>query len=151
MGFGKDVITGTGLIVLGIVMTWVAAGFPQIGGMAYGPDLFPRIIAGGLTLSGIGILLEVWRGAAPSHDRMKLSWLPIFLLAAIVAGFAILLPLLGFHIATALVLFASVQVFRGSWMTSIVVSAIGPFILHYIFYNLLRVPLPWGLLTPIAW
>lgn len=151
MTFDKDIVTGTALIVLGIVMTWIAAGFPQIGGMAYGPDLFPRIIAGGLALSGTGILLEAWRGAAPEYDRMKLSWLPMLLLAAIVAGFAILLPLLGFHIASALALFAAVRVFGGSWITCVAASVAGTLILHYIFYNLLRVPLPWGMLTPIAW
>ena len=46
----RDIVTGTALVVLGIAMIVVAAGFPQIGAVTFGPDLFPRIIAGGLIL-----------------------------------------------------------------------------------------------------
>jgi putative tricarboxylic transport membrane protein len=34
---------------------------------------------------------------------------------------------------------------------SIVIAVIAALVIHFVFYKLLRVPLPWGLLTPFAW
>lgn len=144
-------MTGAALIALGIAMTWIAAGFPKIGAVTFGPDLFPRIIAGGLILSGLGILLEVWRGLSPPVAGGRMNWLPVLILMGLIAGFAVLLPILGFHIATALALLVAVWLFGGGVVTCILVAVIAPVILHYIFYSLLRVPLPWGLLLPVAW
>ena len=147
----RDIVTGAALVVLGIAMIVVAAGFPQIGAVTFGPDLFPRIIAGGLILSGLGVLLEAWRGIAPESEASSFAWLPALILCAVVAGFAVLLPVLGFHVATALALLVVVRVFGGSWLTCASVAILAPIVLHYIFYSVLRVPLPWGLLSPVAW
>jgi len=122
--------------------------------MAYGPDLFPNIIAGGLILSALGIFLEAFRGAAPGPDdegpdrRGVLSFLGIILL---VAGFAIFLPILGFHVTAALTLLLSTRIFGGSWILGVILGVSGSVVLHYIFYSFLRVVLPWGLLAPVAW
>jgi putative tricarboxylic transport membrane protein len=69
----------------------------------------------------------------------------------VVAAFALLMPWLGFHIAAALAMLVAVPVFGGGWLLTVVLAAAGPFALHYVFYSLLRVTLPWGLLTPVAW
>jgi len=122
--------------------------------MAYGPDLFPNIIAGGLILSALGIFLEAFRGAAPGPDdegpdrRGVLSFLGIVLL---VAGFAIFLAILGFHVTAALTLLLSTRIFGGSWILGVILGVSGSVVLHYIFYSFLRVVLPWGLLAPVAW
>ncbi|WP_353475898.1 tripartite tricarboxylate transporter TctB family protein (plasmid) [Salipiger sp. H15] len=147
----RDIVTGAALVALGILMIWIASGFPQIGAMSYGPDLFPRIIASGLILSGLGILLEAARGIAPESEGPRLAALPILILLALVAAFAVLLPLLGFHVAAALALLVAVRIFGGGWTVAGAVAILGPLALHYIFYSVLRVPLPWGLLTPVAW
>ncbi|MBC8120090.1 MAG: tripartite tricarboxylate transporter TctB family protein, partial [Burkholderiaceae bacterium] len=34
---------------------------------------------------------------------------------------------------------------------SIVIAVIATFVIHFAFYKLLRVPLPWGVLTNYAW
>jgi putative tricarboxylic transport membrane protein len=34
---------------------------------------------------------------------------------------------------------------------AVLISLIATLVIHTAFYKLLRVPLPWGLLTPIAW
>lgn len=151
MGRTRDIATGAMLIGLGIAMIWISAGFPSIGAVTYGPDLFPRIIAGGLILSGLGILLEVWRGVAPKPEAIAYRWLPMLILAALIAAFAVLLPMLGFHIATGLALLVAVRLFGGGPLTCVLVALIAPVVLHYVFYSVLRVPLPWGLLTPVAW
>lgn len=147
----RDIVTGAALVALGTLMIWIASGFPQIGAMAFGPDLFPRIIASGLILSGLGILLEAARGIAPASEGGRLAALPILILLALVAAFAVLLPVLGFHITAALALLVAVRVFGGGWSIAAAVALLAPIILHYVFYSVLRVPLPWGLLTPLAW
>ena len=135
-------------------MIWGARGFPSIRAMAYGPDLFPNIIAGGLILSALGIFLEAYRSAAPGPDdegpdrRGALSFIGI---VRLVAGFAVFLPILGFHVAAALTLMLSTRIFGGNWILAVIVAVSGAVVLHYIFYSFLRVVLPWGLLAPVAW
>ena len=34
---------------------------------------------------------------------------------------------------------------------ALVVAVVATLVIHFAFYKLLRVPLPWGLLTPWAW
>ncbi len=150
----RDILAGAALIALALAMIWGARGFPSIRAMAYGPDLFPNIIAGGLILSALGIFLEAFRGAAPGPDhegpdrRGALSFVGIVLL---VVGFAVFLPILGFHVAAALTLMLSTRIFGGSWMLATILAVSGSVILHYIFYSFLRVVLPWGVLAPVAW
>ncbi|MGP6086302.1 tripartite tricarboxylate transporter TctB family protein [Antarctobacter jejuensis] len=152
MNINRDVVTGAALIALAIAMAWNASGFPQIPVMAYGPDLFPNIIATGLVLSGLGILLEARRGTAPEQeDTRPTAWIPFVTLIGIVAAFTIILPWLGFHVSAALAFVVAVRLFGGSWPITIGLSVVAPFALHYVFYSILRVALPWGVLTPLAW
>ena len=70
-------------------MISVAVTFPSIPVMAYGPGLFPKIVAGGLILSGIGIVAEAWTGRAGAGDAAPMRPLPVLARAAIIAGFAL--------------------------------------------------------------
>jgi len=36
------------------------------------------------------------------------------------------------------------------WMTAVVTALVTSLVIWYVFYKLLRVPLPWGVLTPWA-
>jgi len=147
----RDLLTGSALAVAGIVMISVAVTFPSIPVMAYGPGLFPKIVAGGLILSGIGIVAEAWTGRAGAGDAAPMRPLPVLALAAIIAGFALAMDPLGFHIAAILALIATVRLFGGGWITALVFAPVATALLHLVFYNVLRVPLPWGLLLPVAW
>ena len=44
--------------------------------------------------------------------------------------------------------FRSLQV---AWGRSVFWAVVATVVVHFAFYKLLRVPLPWGILTPIAW
>lgn len=155
----RDFVVGAVLIALAVAMIWGAQGFPRIRAMPYGPDLFPKIIAGGLILSALGIILEGIRNMrsgqaddsvtrATTTPTAALSFLGI---VALVAGFALLLPVLGFHVAAALVLLCAVRIFGGNWVLAGVMAVTAPVVLHYIFYTVMRVVLPWGVLAPYAW
>lgn len=160
MPLKRDLVVGAALTALAIFMIWQSQGFPRIRAMPYGPDLFPRIIAGGLILAAIGIVIEGLRNArsgaatlstATSTPPVHYAALSFVGVAALVAGFALLLPVLGFHIAAALVVVLAVPIFGGSLLLALIMGGVVPVVLHYIFYSLMRVVLPWGLLTPIAW
>ncbi|MDD7972700.1 tripartite tricarboxylate transporter TctB family protein [Roseinatronobacter alkalisoli] len=159
MQLRRDLIVGAAITALAIAMIIATQGFPRIRAMPYGPDLFPRIIAGGLILSAIGIVIEGLRSlragaaeaGAPPAPRVTLGAFAFVAVAALVAGFALLLPLLGFHLAAALVLLCAVPIFGGSLLLAVFMAAVVPFALHYVFYSLMRVVLPWGVLTPYAW
>ena len=154
----RDMIVGAALIALALAMIWGARGFPSVRAMPYGPDLFPSIIAGGLILSALGIFLEAYRGAAPDRSGEapdeavgRRGALAFAAVALIVAGVALLLPILGFHITAALALAAATRIYGGGWILAVVLALTGSVVLHYVFYSILRVVLPWGLLAPIAW
>ncbi|MBR3369598.1 MAG: tripartite tricarboxylate transporter TctB family protein [Rhodobacteraceae bacterium] len=155
----RDFVVGAVLIALAVAMIWGAQGFPRIRAMPYGPDLFPKIIAGGLILSALGIILEGLRNmrsgqADDSTTRgtiTPLAALSFLGIVALVAGFALLLPVLGFHVAAALVLLCAVRIFGGNWVLAGIMAVFAPVVLHYIFYTVMRVVLPWGVLASYAW
>ncbi len=146
-GRGRDRIAGGALILLGAGMAIVARGFPSIGAMAYGPDLFPTIVGAGLMLSGLGVALE----AAPDAPARARSPVRHWGLVAVAAAFALTLDPLGFHVAGGLAAAAAIRLFGGGWALALVLGAVGTALLHALFYSVMRVPLPWGLLLPVAW
>jgi putative tricarboxylic transport membrane protein len=58
---------------------------------------------------------------------------------------------LGFIITGLLFLLPMLLVFGVRARTALMVSVLGPLGIHAMFYKLLKVPLPWGVLAPIAW
>ena len=54
-------------------------------------------------------------------------------------------------LGTPLLLVAVTRSFGLGWRAAVVWSLVGALIVHLAFYKLLRVPLPWGVLQPIAW
>ena len=74
--------------------------------------------------------------------------------AVVIGGIAFYLlaaDWLGFLIVAPLVLLALFRTQRVGWVTAVSVAVATSLLMHFAFYQLLRVPLPWGLLTPIAW
>ena len=67
-----------------------------------------------------------------------------------VIAYIVLADRVGFLIIGPLVLFALFIAYGVRPLTAIAVAIIVAFVIHYAFYKLLRVPLPWGVLTPFA-
>ena len=156
-----DTILGAILLAFAAAIVGYAQTFPALGGMAFGPDLFPTVIGCGLGACGIGLMLTgILRRRAQGGgawvdvpDWMR-SWSLAGNLAAVLAailGYIFLSDWVGFHL-TAMAVLALLFLKLGVRLPVLVVFAVGvPFLIHYVFYSLLRVPLPWGLLTPVAW
>ncbi|MCW4153240.1 tripartite tricarboxylate transporter TctB family protein [Halomonas sp. 18H] len=154
----NDRLSGSLLVLFGALVLWRASTFPTLAGLEYGPGLFPAIAAIGLMVCGAAIGLGP-RSRRPAQStptepaRPSDRWAaarPLALLV-VVCGYGLLLAPLGFHIASFLAVFATGRVF-GLRVTGAALLAL-PLVIgvHLLFYSLLRVPLPWGLLTPLAW
>jgi len=154
----NDRLSGSLLVLFGALVLWRASNFPTLAGLEYGPGLFPSIAAIGLMVCGavIGCGPRGRRPAQnasplPSHrSRWRAAARPLALLA-VVAGYALLLDPLGFHIASFLAISATCLLFGMRIMGTVLLALPLVIGVHLLFYSLLHVPLPWGLLTPLAW
>jgi putative tricarboxylic transport membrane protein len=73
--------------------------------------------------------------------------------AAIVIGVALYVALadrVGFLLVSPVLLVVWFRVLGVRWTTAIVAALVATLVIWYAFYKLLRVPLPWGVLTPYA-
>ena len=58
---------------------------------------------------------------------------------------------LGFVLTSLLILTALFYSLELPLGRSVLIAAIATLVIHFAFYKLLRVPLPWGILTNYAW
>ena len=154
----NDAFWGVLLMALGAAVLLAVRSYPNIPGQPVGPALFPGLIAMGLCAGGALLVLQGWR------DRSKGPWLVwedwvhsprhVRALAALLGSvvfYIVLSDELGFLITSFLImvtLFRSLQV---TWGRSVFWAVVATLVVHFAFYKLLRVPLPWGILTPLAW
>ncbi|OAI50597.1 hypothetical protein AYO46_09885 [Betaproteobacteria bacterium SCGC AG-212-J23] len=153
----NDAVLGAIFLALSIAVLVTIQGFPKIPGQSVGPSAFPGLIA--VLLAGCSIAL-IWRGwrerasqplvaigawlSSPPHVRnflVVVGGLVFYVLAADTLGF---LP------CGAIILCALFLTLRVRPLLAVALALIVPVVIHLIFYKLLRVPLPWGVL-PVMW
>lgn len=153
-----DTLSGLALLLLALLIGWHASSFPDVPGQQIGPAVFPRILACLLALCALLLMLrgrqatteQAWvqLGAwlqSPRHRRNFLITLGCLLLYVLASEF------LGFLLCGVLIL--CVMFYALSVNTKhILPLALGiTLLIHTLFYKGLRVPLPWGALSPIQW
>ena len=158
----NDAVWGALLIFLSAAILVHVRNFPTIPGQNVGPALFPGLIAVGLVVCAVILIVKGLAARAQGGERGH--WLVFdawtgsrrhvlaFALAVGVNVFYILLvDRLGF-IPTGIVylgvLFAVFGV-RTGWIVPL--ALVVTLVIHFAFYKLLKVPLPWGVLQGIAW
>ncbi|MBJ3774137.1 tripartite tricarboxylate transporter TctB family protein [Acuticoccus mangrovi] len=156
-----DRLLGLLLVAFGVAVFLVAQTFPMMAGLAYGPDFFPSIAAVGMIVCGALIAVSgVVRARAvtppaaaapPPAARFGAGLARPAILCLVVIAFAVLLGPLGFHIAALLAVGAAALTFGAHPLTAATLAVVASIAVHAVFYSLLRVPLPWGVLTPYAW
>jgi hypothetical protein len=122
-----------------------AVRFPAAQGNVPGPALMPLLLAGVLAVLALLILWSEAKQAAP--EMIKEPWSKIGLLLGVLCGYALLMPMLGFISGTALLLVACLKVFghaggARAWAFGLAAA----FVLWAVFGQLMRVPLPEGLI-----
>jgi putative tricarboxylic transport membrane protein len=165
-----DALSGLLAALAGIAVVLHALTFPPMPGQPVGPSLFPIAIGTGLILAGAALMLAAVRGPAsaarpPSAVRRPLSEFVEFdawarrprmvanflVVIADLSFYAIAVEALGFLITSVVflaVLFLAFGVRRARILPFAVAVTL---VIHYGFYTLLRVPLPWGVLEAVAW
>jgi putative tricarboxylic transport membrane protein len=154
----NDAIFGLVLLALGGAVLFAVRNFPNIPGQPVGPALFPGLIAIGLCIAGFMLVVRGWRARA---DGPWLEWddwvrsprhaLALAILLGSVVFYILAANWLGFLPTAFVILTALFLVLRVAPARAVLIAAIATLVIHFAFYKLLRVPLPWGLLTPWAW
>ncbi len=154
----NDALIGIALILFAGWIAWYVRGFPPMPGQEFGPSLFPRAIAAGFALTGLALIVSGarrWKaeGAIEFSEWMRTPRLAVNFLIVIgaVLFYILFSDSLGFLIAAPIALSAILAAVRTRWLAALPVAIATCLLIHWIFYGGLRVPLPWGLLEPIAW
>ena len=154
----NDVLSGALAGAFAVAIFLGAQGFPAIPGQNVGPKVFPELIAAGLMLCAILLIRRGLRTRAAEswvtlpdwagHGRTVMGFLlvPLSLAFYVAASDA-----LGFIPTACLLLLALFIMFEVRWRTALIVAVLGTLSIHALFYKMLKVPLPWGILSPYAW
>lgn len=153
----NDAVSGVVLIGFAVMVALATRSFPEMPGQNYGPALFPRILAAGLAVCGVVLVRSGLRDRASQPllalDDWARSGRGLSALALTIAGllfYIVASEQLGF-IPTAFLMVATVMIrLRGRWISSLLIAAAVVLVVHRIFYGLLLVPLPWGVLEPLV-
>ncbi len=154
----NDAVFGLLLMALGAAVLVAVQGYPKIPGQPVGPALFPGLIAGGLCIAGVLLVARGWRQRAGQRWLEWDAWVrsPRHVLAFATVLAAVLFYIfaaqaLGFLLTAAIALSALLLVLRVRLLPALAIAVIAALVVHFAFYKLLKVPLPWGVLQGVAW
>ncbi len=154
----NDAISGSALLALAIAILVNIQSFPRIPGQSIGPSAFPGLLAALLAVCAVILIFNGLRDRAAGAWITPGAWLRSsrhasnFLLTVGVLLFYIFLSnKLGFVICGTVVLAALFWKLRVRAVLILPIALGATLVIHLIFYKGLRVPLPWGVLLPIAW
>lgn len=155
----NNAVSGIAVGLFGLAVYIHSGTFPAIG-QQIGPEVFPQVIAVGMMICAI---LLVIKGIKEKKDTGE-GWVTLpewareprtlfgFLLVLIALAFYILASeSLGFLITGFIMLMVLFLYFQVKPWVALVTAIISVFVIHYLFYSVLKVPLPWGVLESIAW
>ena len=158
----NDAVWGSLFLLLGVVILFHVQSFPTIPGQKVGPALFPGVIAVGLVVCAS---ILIFHGIAGRRKRGEPSawfasepWmrsprhvLAFFLVIGVNVFYILVVDRPGFIPTGAIYLAMLFAVFGVRLRNNLVLALVITLVIHYAFYKLLRVPLPWGVLEKWAW
>jgi putative tricarboxylic transport membrane protein len=150
----SDRVTGGVLVVLGAAAAVVGSRLPAVPGQDVGPAAFPMLIGGGLVLCGLMIAFGIGHAfEAPEEDTEgapRFAGLRALLPPALLLFYVLAVDRLGFLLTGAAIVLAASLTFGARWRLAVPIAIVAPLLVHLVFYKLLRVPLPAGVL-PAPW
>lgn len=154
----SDAVFGLLLIALGAAVLGVVSSYPVIPAQRVGPSLFPSLISLGLVVGGLVLTVRGLRMRASIPWTRFEPWMRSSRHAAGVLGvigsvifYIAASNWLGFFLTSLTILTILFRLFGVALGRSLLIAAIATMVIHFAFYKLLRVPLPWGLFTDFAW
>lgn len=152
----NDAIVGACLIALAVAILVHIQGYPLIPGQKYGPALFPGVIAVGFIATGAILFLRGLRQGAPLF--VPGAWLRrpalvtnFLAVCAALVFYVVAADPLGFILTSIAFLAALLLKFGVRVAVALPVAIVATLVMHTLFYKVLRVPLPWGVLERFAW
>ena len=147
----SDTVWGVLLLALSAAILWNVRTFPQIPGQSIGPAAFPGLLA--VLLAACAVALIV-RGVRAGETKLVLGeWLRsrhhagnFALTVAALLFYIVAADKLGFIVSALLILLALFWKLGVRTRVSVPVAVGTVFFIHVVFYKLLRVSLPWGVL-----
>lgn len=160
-----DYVTGLFLAGLGSLTYYGGSLLPPVPGQQVGPNVFPMVIGAGLAICGVMIALNVGRnfedeaeadlaaiegGAAAPEETRPLYRLRVLLPPGLLLFYVLAVERIGFIATAAVVIFISSLALGARLKLAVPLALLAPIGVHLVFYKLLRVPLPAGLI-PMPW
>lgn len=158
----SDRVTGAFLVALGGAAAYGGSLLPPVPGQQVGPNVFPMVIGFGLMLCGVLIALGVGHRfeeeaeadpatpAAAPEDARIMGWgrsLLALLPPGLLFFYVLAVDRLGFALTAATMVLATALALGARLRLAIPLAILAPILVHLVFYKLLRVPLPPGLLA----
>ena len=154
----SDAVFGLLLLALGAAVLAIVTSYPTIAAQRVGPALFPGLIAVGVVIAGLILIVQGWRARATIPWIRFEPWVRSPRHVAGVLGvigsivfYIFASEKLGFFLTSLLILTICFRLFGVALGRSVVIATIATFVIHFAFYKLLRVPLPWGVFNNFAW
>jgi putative tricarboxylic transport membrane protein len=152
----NDAVVGAALIALAAAILVHIQGYPLIPGQHYGAALFPGAIAVGFIATGLALVARGVKQGFPlvtlsSWTRSRALVTNFLAICAALVFYIAFAHSLGFLITGSICLAALFLKFGVKPGRAVVIAIIATLVMHALFYKLLRVPLPWGVLERFAW
>jgi len=158
----NDALWGALFALFGAAILWHVQGFPRIPGQNVGPALFPGVLGAAMLVCGAILFVGGMKqrradgpaarwAVAPEWVRSHRHVLAFGVLVASNVFYLLVVDRLGFLLTAFVYLAALMWVLRVRLAVTLPVAFLMALAIHYAFYKLLRVPLPWGVLQGIAW
>lgn len=162
-----DKVTGLFLVGLGAAAAWGGSRLPPVPGQQIGPEVFPMVVGAGLVICGALIALGIGHhfeeeaeadlaahsdqpAPGKAQDGRLVTGLKILLPPALLLFYVFAVDRLGFVPTGALMVLVTALALGLRPKIAIPLALLAPVGVHLIFFKLLRVPLPDGLL-PMPW
>jgi putative tricarboxylic transport membrane protein len=144
-----DRSVGLVLTLLALLVLFSASQFPDVPGQKIGAGFLPLLVGVGLLCCGVAL---VWRSrrqlAPPEAQRATEQVRPALVVAGAMVLYGLAADSLGFLLVAPVVLLMVFRALQVSWRVSLLSALVGTLVVHLVFYKLLRVPLPWGVIRP---
>lgn len=153
-----DSLAGLLLLLLGIAVIAVAQTFPALPGQNFGAAVFPTVAGAGLVLFSVCLIVsalrqrrgEPWFVIDDWMRRPRMVGNGALVIAALIF-YALAVDAIGFFLTGIVFLSVLFYAFDVKRLWILPLACTVTFGIHYGFYTLLHVPLPWGVFEAFAW
>jgi len=150
---GRDGWAGLVVAAASLVLFWLTLGLERNPLVPIGPGFYPRLVLGLSAALGAALLVrDLLLRSRPARAPSGLNYRLVALLFGAFAVYALLLPLLGFRVATFLFVLGASFLLEpprraGLWARGVALAAITMGVTFYVFEQYLAVLLPRGTWT----